>query len=163
MRRYYLFPYYDYKSGIPPSFSKKDIHSLFFASRQMRKILTDIAEDIDEAVKNGAPESGYPCQKIKNPWDHWQFQIENPLSKRLKQLLPEKQQTNISLIFFTLAVCSVLDDHLNNQQSPAYSFDKDIIFRTVNNAGTEPVFWIEKRDDADELFRHSLTRKKGKS
>jgi hypothetical protein len=163
MRRYYLFPLYDYKSGIPPSFSKKDIHSLHFISRQMRKILTDIAQDIDLAVKNGAPESGAVCFKIKNPWDAYEFQIDNPLSKRLNSLLPKKQQINVSLIFFTLAVCSVLDNHLNNHSSPAYSFDKDIVFRSVNNGGEEPVFWVEKRDDTEALFKKTIVRRKGAS
>jgi hypothetical protein len=161
MRRYYLFPYYEYKSGMPPTFSKKDIDSLYFITRQLRKILTDIAEDIDDAVKNGAPESGIPCHKIKNPWEHYQFQIDNPLSKRLNLLLPKKQQTNISLLFFILAVCSVLDNHLNSQSSPANNLDKDIVFRTVNNEGKEPLFWVEKRNDVEALFRKTITRQKG--
>ncbi|MDR2864006.1 MAG: hypothetical protein LBV68_00145 [Spirochaetaceae bacterium] len=162
-RRYYLFPHYEYKSGMLPSFSKKGIHSLFSISRRLRQILTELAEDINAAMKNGGMETGALCLKLKNPWAPYVFEIENPLSKRLNVLLSKKQRTNISLIFFTLAICTVLDDHLNNPSSRAYSCDKDIIFRSVNNNGKEPVLWMEKRSDVNELFKKSVEERKAKT
>jgi hypothetical protein len=162
-RRYYLFPHYDYKSGIPPSFSKKNINSLYFLVRELRKLLTELAEDIDAVKRSGGVEAGAVYLKTKNVEAPYNFEIDNPLSKRLDMLLPKRQRTNISLIFFTLAVCAVLDDHLNNPASPAYQFDREIIFRSVNNGGNEPVLWVEKRTDVEDIFKKSIMERKGKS
>ncbi|MDR3301001.1 MAG: hypothetical protein LBT01_00530 [Spirochaetaceae bacterium] len=162
VRRYFLFPHYDYKSGIPPSFSKKNISSLYSAARSLRKMLTGLAEDIDAVKRNGGVEAGALYLKIKNAESPYHFEIDNPLSKRLNTLLPKKQRTNVSLIFFTLAVCSVLDDHLNNLASAAYQFEKEIVFRSVDNEGVEPVLWVEKRTDMEEIFKRSIAARKGK-
>jgi hypothetical protein len=166
VRRYYILPYYEYKSGIGPSFRRKEIYAICTASHELRVILTELAEDIDNAVKKGSPTSGNFCEKMKNAFEPYKFQIDNVLTKRMGSLLPKNQCTNVSLIFFTLACCSVLDDLLNNPGSAAYNADKTIIFRSLDNKGIEPVFWVEKRTDMQATFNASLdaaSKKKGKS
>jgi hypothetical protein len=103
---------------------------------------------------------------MKNAFDPYEFQIDTALSKRMDSLLPKNQRTNVTLVFFTLACCSVLDDLLNNSGSAAYSVDKSIVFRSLDNKGIEPVFWVEKRTDMNTTFKASLdaaSKNKGKS
>jgi hypothetical protein len=159
-KRYYIFPYYDYKSGLPPSFSRKDIRSIFSLVRRLRKVLTDIAADIDTANKSGGMLTGAACQTMANPWDAISFEVENPISKRINRLLTKGQKTNVNLIFFTLAVVTVLDNFLNNPSSIAYTANQRMVFRSVNNEGREPILWVDKRTDVDEIFKESLTAKK---
>jgi hypothetical protein len=162
-RYYFLFPHYNYKSGIPPSFSKKNVPALYPIVRQLRKVLTEIASDIEAANQAGGEKENAQCQYIKNPWDQFVFEIANPLSKRLNLMLPNNQKTNVTLIFFTLAICTVLDNHLNNSSSIAYSANNNVIFRSINDLGSEPVLWVEKRTDTFNLFKQSIGKAKAKS
>ncbi|MDR2468557.1 MAG: hypothetical protein LBD22_06320 [Spirochaetaceae bacterium] len=160
-RRYYLFPLYEYKSGMPPTFSKKDIRSMFALSRRLRNALTNIAADIDIANKAGGAKTAAACKLIENPWDNYIFEIANPISKRLDMLLPKDQRTNVNLIFFVMAAVTLLDNHLNNPASIAYTSDSKAVFRSVNNEGREPILWVDKRTDVNLIFKESLsTRKK---
>jgi hypothetical protein len=155
VRRYFMLPYYDYKSGIGPSFRRKDIHAVCTAVHELRVILTELAEDIDDAIKKGSSTHANVCVRMKNAFDPYKFQVDNVLSKRMDSLLAKDQRTNVSLIFFTLACCSVLDDLLNNPGSAAYSADKNVVFRSLDNVGIEPVFWVEKRTDMHTTFKAS--------
>jgi hypothetical protein len=162
VRHYYLFPYYDYKSGIPASFSKarKDINAIYPLVRQLRDALTELAEDIDAVSDHGIIGPDAICLKISNPGEPYSFEIENPISKRLKALLPAARRTNVNLIFFALAVATVLDDHINNPASVAYTADSDVVFRSIDNKGMEPVLWVERRTDVNEIFKQSIADKK---
>jgi len=157
VRRYFLFPYYDYRSGIPPSFSRKNTTPLYSAARRLRVALTNLAADIEEAVQSGKMQAaGTECTHIKNAWAGYSFEIENPVSKRLHYLFNKDKRTNVSLIYVTLAICTVLDSFLNNPESPAYTANQSMIFRSVNNKGKTPVLWVDKRTDTFDIFTQSL-------
>jgi len=162
VRKYYLFPHYDYKSGVPPSFSRKEITTLFSVVRQLRRALTELAGAIESAKKRGGEAEGAHCDNILNPWDSYNFEIENFISKRLNLLLKKTQRTNVSLVFFTLAVCSVLDNLLNDPFSSVSKFDNNIIYRTAEGS-KEPVLWMEKRTDTFQIFKSYLTKRKAPS
>jgi hypothetical protein len=163
LRRYYILPYYNHKTSIGPSFRKKDIQPLFTVVHELRVILTELAEDIEKMVSGDSAASGNVRSSIggggtgvvANAFEPYKFQINNAVSKRMDALLPKKQRTNVSLVFFTLAFCSVLDELLNNPLSTAYSANTNAIFRSVDNNGIEPIFWVEKRTDMDAIFRAS--------
>ncbi|MDR2510472.1 MAG: hypothetical protein LBC77_07505 [Spirochaetaceae bacterium] len=157
-RRYYFFPLYDYKSGMPPSFSKRDIKPMFAIARRLRTVLTDLAEAIDRSQKAGGAATEAACEFIKNPWDAIDFQITNLISRRLDALLPKEQRKNTSLIFFTLAAATVLDNHLNSPSSIAYNCEQNHVFRSVNNEGRDPILWVDKRADVDTIFKESLKK-----
>lgn len=159
-RRYYFFPLYEYKSGMPPSFPRKGIRSMFSIVRRLRKVLTDMAAEIEQANQAGGAKVGASCPSIENPWDEIKFPVANPISKRIEVLLPNTQKINVSLIFFVLAAATVLDNHMNSPSSHVYSSNNKEVFRSVNNEGREPILWVDKRTDVEAIFRESLASRK---
>ena len=161
-RRYYFFPHYDYKSGLPPSFSKKDIRSMFSLARRLRNVLTDVAVSIDGATRAGGAAVDAICKDINNPWAPYLFEISNPISRRLNMILPKDQRSNVGLIFFTLAAATVLDNLFNSPASIAYTAaNHREVFRSVNDEGHEPILWVDKRTDVEAIFKESLGGRKG--
>jgi hypothetical protein len=155
-RRYYFLPHYTDIPVTPPSFAKKDIMAIYPAVHRLRGDLALCAAAIETANKTGGAAADVPVNGIRNPWQHYNFQVENPLSKRLNMLLAKRQRNNASLIFFTLAVTTVLDYYLCNNNSPAYSTNTSILFRHTDDDNRKPVFWVEKQTDTFALFKKSI-------
>jgi hypothetical protein len=150
-KRLFFLPYYRFESQYPPSFQKKDITSLYPEIRKLRKYLTAVAAGIEQGIKRGGIDEKALCPGINNPWDEYEFQVPNPLSQRLNALLTGKAKNNASLIFYTLAVATVLDYLVNNENSWAYAGERPPpLFRSTE----EP----EDKDhvDADALFHQSI-------
>jgi hypothetical protein len=159
IKRLCFFPYYKFESGLPPPFQKQDITPLYPEIRHLRRYLTAVAAGIERGNKMGGAEKKAPCDGIDNPWDHYEFQVPNPVSKRLDALLGEKKQNNASLIFFTLAVTVVADDFINNENSWAYSDDRPgPLFRSINGEGITPSPGVDDKVDAEAIFKQSLKR-----
>ena len=95
---------------------------------------------------------------LKNPWSPYVFQIENPLSKRLNTLLAKNQRDNVSLIFFTLAIVTVLDNLMNDENSIAYTADMNKLYRTAED-GETPVLWVGKTSDTFTFFKAAVTER----
>jgi hypothetical protein len=156
IRRYYFLPYYDNMPPTPPSFLKKDVISLYAVVRRLRKDLAECALAIEEANKKGGAPGNVMVDGIENPWEGYNFQVENPLSKRLNAMLGKNQRNNTSLIFFTLAIVTVLDSYLSNKNSAAYRADTEILFRSSGTGEFKPIFWVEKQSDTYSLFKKSI-------
>ncbi|MDR0684308.1 MAG: hypothetical protein LBF83_04185 [Spirochaetaceae bacterium] len=156
IRRYYFLPNYGYIPPTPPSFLKKDVISLYATARRLRKDLAECAIAIEDANKRGGASANVMVTGIENPWKMYNFQIENPLSKRLNILLGKNQRHNASLIFFTLAIVTVLDSYLSNKNSIASRADTEILFRNSETDKFKPVFWVEKQKDTFQLFKKSI-------
>ncbi|GHU41621.1 hypothetical protein FACS1894190_09940 [Spirochaetia bacterium] len=156
IRRYYFLPYYDYTSPTPPTFAKKNVVALYPLVRHLRRELTSFAAAIDAANKEGGAAMNLFVDGISNPWEKYSFEVENAISKRLNMILKKEQRTNVSLIFFTLAIVTVLDNHLNDSKSIAYNTDNSRLFRSSDEAGLVPVFWVEKQTNTFQLFKQSL-------
>ncbi|MDR0383643.1 MAG: hypothetical protein LBH50_06620 [Spirochaetaceae bacterium] len=161
-RRYYFLPNYEYTPVTPPTFAKKDVVALYKTARRLRGDLAVCAAAIERANKEGGAAADAPADGIKNPWEPYNFQVENPLSKRLDMLLGKKQRNNASLVFFTLATATVLDYYLCGRNSPAYATDCNILFRHTKEDEMKPVFWVEKRADTFALFKKSVEELKEK-
>jgi hypothetical protein len=160
-KRLYFLPYYKFESIFPPSIQKKEIDSLYPEIRKLRKYLTAVATGIEQGIKQGGAEKRVPCDGIDNPWEPYVFQVPNPLSRRLDALLGDKKKNNATLIFFTLAVATVLDYMINNENSWAYSNDNSsVLFRSVDNAGVRPLTGVDTKIDADEIFKQALKQRK---
>jgi hypothetical protein len=156
IKRLCFLPYYRFESGSPPPFQKKDVDALYPEIRRLRQRLTAVASGIEHGLKAGGPRDNTHCDGIENPWESYNFQVPNPVSTRLDALLG-KRRTNASLIFYTLAVTVVLDNLVNNDSSWAYNDDcSATLFRSVDNAGVTPAFGVDKKIDAEALFRQSL-------
>jgi hypothetical protein len=157
-KRLYFLPYYKFESTFPPPFQKQDITPLYSEIRHLRRSLTAVAAGIERGNKIGGAGEKAPCDGIDNPWEHYVFQVPNPLSKRLGALLGEKKQNNASLIFFTLAVSVVADNLINNDGSWAYSGRPGPLFRSIKGDGVIPSPGVDDKVDAEALFKQSLKR-----
>ncbi|AEJ20924.1 hypothetical protein [Gracilinema caldarium] len=163
IKRLFFLPYYKFDSFSAPTIHKLDIPSFYSEVHTLKRLLTTVAASIDKAKKAGGPETGVNCDGIDNPWDPYLFQVPNPLSVRIDALLGgknSKQRTNAALVYFTLAVTTVLDYIINNQSSWAYTNDAGIIFRSVDGEGAIPLYGTQTDIDPDLLFKEALKNRK---
>jgi hypothetical protein len=158
LRRLYFFPYYKFESAGPPPFSRQEITPLYVEIRKLRKVLTAVAAGIEQGFMAGGVEVKAHCDGIDNPWEYYEFQVPNPLSKRLDALLSGKKRNNAALIFFTLSTVVVLDNLINNEESWAYAGPVGPFFRSLNGEGVIPTPGVDVNVDAEELFKQSLKK-----
>jgi hypothetical protein len=159
IKRLYFLPYYKFESIGPPPFPKQDIIAIYSQIRKLRKNLTAIAMGIEQGVRAGGAAAKAPCDGISNPWESYNFQIPNPVSKRLDMMLPPERKINATLIFFSLAAVTALDYIVNNENSWAYGGRPGPLFRSVRDEGIIPIFGIDEKVDADRIFKESLKKK----
>jgi len=159
IKRLYFLPYYRFESMGPPPFPKQDIISIYSEIRKLRKNLTMVAKGIENGMRAGGAAAKAPCVGINNPWEMYNFQVPNPVSKRMDAMLPPERRVNATLIFFTLSTVTVLDYLVNNENSWAYTSRPGPLFRSVKNEGILPLFGVDETINADQLFRDSLKKK----
>lgn len=129
---------------------------LFHRTDFARKYLTLVVNECDSQL----PTKGV-TQMIENPWEHYNFEIKNEVSKRLDVLLGAQNKTantnatNANLLKYTLCFISVLDWWINNPTSPAYTSDPMNVFRISPNDG-KPQFSVQERTDQNSLFIESV-------
>ena len=161
-KRLYFLPYYKFESMGPPPFQKREITAIYGEIRTFRKYLTMVASNVEKWIQaGGGPTSRIPCQGLENPLASYTFDITNPVSKRMDLLLGIGKRNNVHLIFFTLAVVTVLDCLVNSESSWAY--DKQIpphLFRSVSGDGAVPMFGVDEKIDADRIFKDALRQSK---
>jgi hypothetical protein len=156
IKRLYFLPYYKFDSLFPPPFQKKDVEALYPEVRALRRSLAAVAAGIDRANKIGGAKKMVPCDGIDNPWEPYNFEVPNPVSARLNALLAPQKQNNAMLVFFSLAISTVLDHLVNDADSWAYGDQSGVLFRSVGNKGVAPQFGVDKTIDADRIFKESL-------
>jgi hypothetical protein len=156
-----LFPLLQIESLNADSFRKKEVDAVSSKIRTLRQAFTRIAASIERAMKAGGAAAGAHCEAINNPWDNYDFAVENPLSKRLNLLLDKKNRSNVSLVFYTISVISVLDYFLNNPDSWAYRTNPDKLFRSLDSKGLEPAV-APAAIDADAIFKRVTAQLKKK-
>ena len=158
LKRLFFLPYYKFDSFTTPTFQRNEVTPIYSEVRNLRKNLSLVAVNIEEGNRAGGADAKAACDGIENPWEPYLFQVPNPLSKRLDALLAPKNRNNASLIFFTLAACTVLDYLLNNENSWAYS-KQGSLFRSMNGEGINPLTGVDARIDAEAIFRESLKQR----
>ena len=163
IKRFYFLPYYKFESLVPPSIQKKDTFPVYVKIKTLRKYLTAVAAGIELGTKAGGAQARAPCDGIENPWDPYVFQVPNPLSIRLDAILSPKTKTNASLIYFCLAITTVLDHLVNNEHSWAYNRRPEPLFRSVDGEGIIPLTGVDERVDADALFKQALRQRQKKT
>lgn len=126
--------------------------ALFIRTAFLRDAFNDLTKQIAQSEMNRGTIGG-----LNNPWEHYDFEITSPISKRLDVLLNAKDKSentpanNANIIKYIAFIISVLDWWINSRGSPAYKADSRKIYRTV--PGTqEPAFSVEPREDQDSLF-----------
>ena len=158
LKRLYYLPYYKFESLVPPPFQKGEIVSIYAKIKSLRKYFTIVAQGIDQGNRAGGAEAHATCEGIDNPWEPYVFEIPNPISRRLNALLAPKVRNNASLIYFCLAIITVLDKLVNSEDSWAYG-DTGPLFRSVDNGGIIPLTGVDSKIDADALFRESIRKR----
>ena len=158
IKRLYFLPYYKFESIGPPPFPKSDIISIYNEVRKLRKYLTAFALGVEQGVRAGGAAAKAPCRGINNPWAPYNFQVPNPVSRRLDMMLAPEKRMNATLIFFSLSAVTVLDYIVNNENSWVYYEKGGPLFRSVNNEGIVPLFGVDNKLDADKIFKESLKK-----
>ncbi len=161
LRRLYFMPYFRFESVSPPPFRRQEITPIYTEVRTLRRILTAVAAGIERGSREGGAEKRLPCDGIDNPWEPYVFQVPNPLSVRLDALLggkSSKRKTNAALVFYTLAVTTVLDHLINEESSWAYGDEGAPLFRSVDGEGIKPLFGVDERVDAELIFKETLKK-----
>jgi hypothetical protein len=156
IKRLYFMPYYKFDSLFPPPFQKRDVEAVYPEVRALRRSLAAVAAGIDQANKIGGAKKMVPCDGVDNPWEPYNFEVPNPVSTRLNALLAPQKRNNAVLVFFSLAIATVLDHLVNDADSWAYGGQSGVLFRSVGNKGTVPQFGVDKKIDADRIFQESL-------
>jgi len=129
---------------------------LFHRTDFARKYLTLVVNECDAAAKTRAS-----VKLVENPWEHYKFDIQNEVSKRLDVLLGGKNTTanttanNANLLKYTLCFIAVLDWFINNPDSPAYGTDPMHIYRISREDG-KPQFSVPERNDQNKLFAEAI-------
>jgi len=159
IKRLYFLPYYKFESIGPPPFPKQDIIPFYSEIRKLRKYLTTVAMGIEQGMRAGGASARVPCNGIQNPWEAYNFQIPNPISKRMDMMMPPERRMNATLIFFSLSAVTVLDYIVNNENSWAYGNRPGPLFRSLRNEGIIPIFGVDEKLDADKIFKDSLKKK----
>jgi hypothetical protein len=98
---------------------------------------------------------------MRNPWDHYIFDVPSEVSKRLDALARvQKKQfltTNANIVKSVAAILSVFDWWINDESSPAYAITENMpIYRTVGGVNNMPVTPPNVRDDQSVLFQQRL-------
>lgn len=131
---------------------------LFHRTDFARKYFTLAVNECDSVAKTKGT-----VKLIENPWQHYQFDIPNEVSKRLDVLLGAQNKgantnaTNANLLKYTLCFMAVLDWYLNNPDSPAYTTDPMHIYRISNEDG-KPQFSVAERTDQNKLFVEEIRK-----
>jgi hypothetical protein len=158
IRRLYFLPYFKFESIGPPPFTKQDIVPIYTQIRKVRKYLTSVAIGIEQGMHAGGAAAKAPCDGIVNPWETYNFQVPNPISRRLDMMIPQERKINATLIFFSLSVITVMDYLINNENSWFYSTNTGPLFRSIKNEGIVPIFGVDEKLDADKIFKESLKK-----
>jgi len=158
VKRLYFLPYYKFESVGPPPFSKNDVVPIYSEIRKLRINLTAIAKGIEMGMRAGGAANKSPCAGINNPWEAYNFQVPNPVSKRLDLMLPPERRINATIIFFSLSAITLLDHIVNNENSWAYSNRSGPLFRSIREEGITPLFGVDEKIDADQIFKDTLKK-----
>jgi len=158
IKRLYFLPYYKFESMGPPPFSKNDVVQIYSEIRKLRVNLTAIAKGIEQGMRAGGAANKSPCAGINNPWETYNFQVPNPISKRMDMMFPPERKMNATIIFFSLSAITVLDHIVNNENSWAYENRAGPLFRSVKDEGIVPLFGVDEKIDADQLFKDTLKK-----
>ena len=162
IKRLYFLPYFKFEAMGPPPFKSQETIALYTQTKTLRKYLTMVAAGIEMGNRKGGAAAKAPCNGIDNPWAQYHFELPNPVSKRLDALLPPSKRNNAVLVFFALSTVTILDNLINSETSWAYSNDTICLFRSLHGDGATPVFGVDEKVDADQIFKTTLKKKQEK-
>jgi hypothetical protein len=162
IKRLYFLPFFKFEAMGPPPFKSQETTALYTQTKTLRKYLTMVAAGIEMGNRKGGAEKKAPCNGIDNPWAQYHFEIPNPVSKRLDAMLAPSKRNNAVLVFFALSTITILDNLINSETSWAYGNDAVCLFRSLHGDGSTPIFGIDEKVDADQIFKNTLKKRQEK-
>jgi len=157
--KYWFLPHYKFNAPILQKPSNDSRYKPLYARTDyLRTVFTTLVQRIDQNAAGKKTVLG-----IMNPWDRYQFDLPNVISKRLDVLLGAKRPddvtnaTNANLIKYTLCMISVLDWWINNASSPAYTSNPENQYRVSAKDGS-PEFSVPVRTDQNALFAENIKK-----
>ncbi|MDE7228649.1 MAG: hypothetical protein K2N31_10060 [Treponemataceae bacterium] len=155
--KYNFLPHFEFEQLLlekPNNDSKQ--RPLCLRVKFLKNAFLAMSQGADNAAKDKGTVVG-----VANPWDRYEFDIPNIVSKRMDVLLGAKRgdketaATNANLIKYAACVLSVLDWWINSKDSPAYSTDSSKIYR-INEKDGGPAFSVPLRSDQNKLFADAV-------
>lgn len=155
--KYNFLPHFEFEQLLlekPNNDSKQ--RPLCLRVKFLKNTFLAMSQGADNAAKDKGTVVG-----VANPWDRYEFDIPNIVSKRMDVLLGAKRSdkdtaaTNANLIKYAACVLSVLDWWINSKDSPAYSTDSSKIYR-INEKDGGPAFSVPLRSDQNKLFADAV-------
>ena len=157
--KYFFLPHFKFNAPVLQKPINDTKYKPFYGRTDyIRTVFTTLVRRIDE---NSAAKR--TVLGVMNPWDKYNFDLPNPVSKRIDVLLGAKREasvsaaTNANLIKYTLCVISVLDWWINNTSSPAYETDPMKLYR-INAEDGAPQFSVPLRSDQNQLFAEGVKK-----
>ena len=155
--KYNFLPYFEFEQLILEK-PKNDspYRPMCIRAAFLLKYFSVLAKNIAAAKNQGM------VMGIQNPWDRYNFDVPNVVSKRMDVLLGAKKvtdssATNANLIKYALLIIAVLDWWVNTPTSPAYTTDSRKIYR-INEEDGAPAFSVPTRNDQNKLFAEHVKK-----
>jgi diguanylate cyclase (GGDEF)-like protein len=110
---------------------------------ELREILSIVAREL------AGPEGG-EIVTIRNPRREFSFEIDNEVSRRLKEVLKlyHEEVTNASLLLYSYAILLLLDTILNDRSSHFYPYPSEGIYRQESESSSVPMYTVPLIDPA---------------
>lgn len=160
MIKYYFLPAYSFDKLV---LERPEFNNNYKPLASRVKFIINYFSEIARAIDSNKNRVNSAVTGMKNPWEHYSFDISNPVSKRLDVMLCAKRTddkvtaTNANIIKYALCITAVLDWWVNDYQSPAYKTNPFNFYRISPEDGG-PVFTVPLRTDQDKLFKLNLKR-----
>ena len=122
---------------------------LYELTPQLRHTLTYIARDL-------ADPSDHSVTSIENPWENFAFEIESPISRRLREVLKlhREDTNNANLLLYTFSILLILDELINNARSHCFPYLPACIYRRESEDTDMPLYTVPAIDTS-RIFRES--------
>jgi GGDEF domain-containing protein len=146
---------------------KKNIPKLYFITAEISPLLEKVMEEINAKFKEKRSRelkgekvklSHLTCESVQNPWGKIKFDLENPLSRRLNELLYKQvkdnqghirtvdRRSNANLIIYTTTLLGMLDYLINKKSSYFYQSPQTCLFRSLRDDGKTPQYSVPLLD-----------------
>ncbi len=159
IKRLYFMPYVKFEAvrGARPTLGSH-LPKLFQVCSELKNILGRVVVQIDK-------EEPVNITGVKNWKKKYSFEIQNPVSRRLKYLLnrdvPVKfrstevpNESNATLLLYTLSVLTVLDYLINDPESYCNKAEDTPLYRSEHGNSQTPLYSVSLMD-TDTLLKES--------
>ncbi len=119
------------------------VPKLYDLTAELREILSVVARELV------VPGSVAPVS-VKNPRQELSFEIDNEVSRRLKEVLKlyHEEVTNANLLLYSYAILQLLDTLLNDRSSHFYPYPSERIYRQESESSPVPMYTVPLIDPA---------------